>query len=60
MPGHSISVKDIRRPRSAAVTLVNSLLGLAGFCELDVEEADVLVELASPLEDDDPVGEDVA
>lgn len=62
MPVHSISVRDIRRPKSAAVILVNSMLELAGLSALDVEEADALVELASdaPLEDDDPDGEDVA
>jgi hypothetical protein len=52
----------MRRPKSAAVILVNTMLGLAGLSELDVEEADAFVELASgePLEDDDPDGADVA
>lgn len=59
-PHHSISVKDIRRPKSAAVILVNCMLELAGLCELDVEEADVLVELASDASLDDPVDVDVA
>ena len=59
-PDHSISVKDIRRPKSAAVILVNCILRLAGLSELDVEEADVLVELASGASLDDPVDVDVA
>lgn len=56
---HSISVTDIRRPKSTAVILVNCMLGLAGLCELDVEEADALVELATG-EPSEPVGADVA
>lgn len=57
MHDHSISVMDIRRPKRTAVILVNSVVELAGLSELDVGEADVLVELASvaPLEVDDPV-----